>query len=194
MCVSPGRGAGGALGLLCPCYWRLTQGVPQGEEGRGAAERRMGAEGQGGGAANLRAVRVRGREAPDASILHASHRRRPNPGLRSGSPPCDRGSRCTPRLPPPREHGDRQTHPNRTEHQSCRGLSQPLGIHLDFALGLSNEVGPPHGPALSTYHRGPAPSHSTSEGGRKENGDQGPIADRLSKRRRFTLFRTAVWR
>ena len=28
--------------------------------------------------------------------------------------------------------------------EAPRGLSNPVGIHLNFALGLSNEVGPPH--------------------------------------------------
>jgi hypothetical protein len=28
-------------------------------------------------------------------------------------------------------------------NEGSRGLSNPVGIHLNFALGLSNEVGPP---------------------------------------------------
>ena len=39
---------------------------------------------------------------------------------------------------PPEHEGER------SESESYRGLSQPLGIHLNYALGLSNEVGPPH--------------------------------------------------
>ena len=35
-------------------------------------------------------------------------------------------------------------HLSRTQNESSRGLSRPPGIHLIFALGLSNEVGPPH--------------------------------------------------
>ena len=40
--------------------------------------------------------------------------------------------------------GGSRTHANRTHSESCRGLSRPAGVHLNFALGLSNEVGPPH--------------------------------------------------
>ena len=35
-------------------------------------------------------------------------------------------------------------HLNTTHSESCRGLSKPAGVHLNFALGLSNEVGPLH--------------------------------------------------
>ncbi len=34
-------------------------------------------------------------------------------------------------------------HSRRTNRNSSRGLSQPVGVHLNFALGLSNELGPP---------------------------------------------------
>ena len=30
-----------------------------------------------------------------------------------------------------------------TRSEASRGLSNPVGVHLNFALGLSNEVGPP---------------------------------------------------
>ena len=31
-----------------------------------------------------------------------------------------------------------------TRSEGSRGLSNPVGVHLNFALGLSKEVGPPH--------------------------------------------------
>ena len=37
--------------------------------------------------------------------------------------------------------------------EGSRGLSNPVGIHLNFALGLSNEVGPPQTSLWRTTRR-----------------------------------------
>ena len=80
----------------------------------------------------------------DPPIPGASRRRRPSPARRSGSPPGDRGSYWSLRSFPGRGRiAGWSTHPERTQSESSRGLSQPLGIHLNSALGLSNQVGPP---------------------------------------------------
>ena len=46
-------------------------------------------------------------------------------------------------------------HPKRTQSESSRERSQPLGIHLNLALGLSNEVGPPYTFTCRNYQAGP---------------------------------------
>ena len=63
------------------------------------------------------------------------------------------GTACNP--PAPRAFPDRQQAPvagrvslpatgaYNSRSEGSRGLSNPVGIHLNFALGLSNEVGPP---------------------------------------------------
>ena len=94
----------------------------------------------------------RGRaETRDPPVPDASRHRRPSPGHRPGSPPGHR-----PGSPPghrgpcwnlsfPRRGRTRgwSIHPKTTHGECSRGLSQSLGIHLNFALGLSNEIGPP---------------------------------------------------
>ena len=57
-----------------------------------------------------------------------------------GSGSCSRGCR---RCSPGARIAGWRTHPTRTHSKCSRELSQPVGIHLNFALGLSNEVGPP---------------------------------------------------
>ncbi len=87
-----------------------------------------------------------GREAGVPPILHASLRPLPSPARRSGSPPGERGPFWNLSSPGRGRIAGWKTHPARTHSKCSRGLSQPLGIHLNFALGLSNEVGPPQTP------------------------------------------------
>ena len=99
-----------------------------------------------------RALVSRGRRGAtqDLTIPGPSLQRRPSPGRRSGSPPGDRGSYWRLSFPCRAKIGGWTIHPERTQSESSRGLfSQPLGIHLNIALGLSNEVGPPQSQRLS---------------------------------------------
>ena len=71
------------------------------------------------------------------------------------------GTACNP--PTPRAFPDRQQAPvagrvslpatgaYNSRSEGSRGLSNPVGIHLNFALGLSNEVGPLHGSPSRQY-------------------------------------------
>ena len=98
-------------------------------------------------------VSPRGRGATrDPPIPGASRRRRPSPAPRPGSPPGHRGPCWKLSFPCRwRTHGW-NTHPGTTHGEGSRGLSQPLGIHLNFALGLSNEVRPPQAKQLVYGH------------------------------------------
>ena len=82
-------------------------------------------------------------EAWDLPMLRTSFRPRPSPRRRPGSPPAGRGSFWNLSLPCRGRTYGWSIHPERTHGEGSRGLSQPLGIHLNFALGLSNEVRPP---------------------------------------------------
>ena len=86
----------------------------------------------------------RGGEAWDLPIPRASLRPQPSPGRRSGCPPGDRGPYWNLSFPCRAKIAGCSIHPKQAQSESSRGLSQPLGIHLNYALGLSNEVGPPH--------------------------------------------------
>ena len=82
--------------------------------------------------------------AGDPPILRILHRRSPSPARRSGSPPGERGSSWHPSFSLPQRTAHRRI-PFKTEQsESSRGLPEPVGVHLSFALGLSNEVGPLH--------------------------------------------------
>ena len=67
-----------------------------------------------------------------------------SPARRSAFPPGERGSYWSLSFPCRAKIAGWSIHPKQTQSESYRGLSQPLGIHLNYALGLSNEVGPPH--------------------------------------------------
>ena len=115
------------------------------DAGRGLPQRQR--DGVNGGSLRLpgRAlVSPRGRGATrDPPIPGASRRRRPSLAPRPGSPPGHRGPCWKLSFPCRwRTHGW-STHPKTTHGEGSRGLSQPLGIHLTFALGLSNAVRPP---------------------------------------------------
>ena len=80
--------------------------------------------------------------AGDPPILRILRRRSPSPARRSGSPPGERGSSWYPSFSLPQRTAHRRI-PFKTEQsESSRGLPEPVGVHLSFALGLSNEVGP----------------------------------------------------
>ena len=80
--------------------------------------------------------------AGDPPILRISRRRSPSPARRSGFPPGERGSSWHPPFSLPKRTADRRIPFKTEQNESSRGLSEPVGIHLSFALGLSNEVGP----------------------------------------------------
>ncbi len=80
----------------------------------------------------------------DLPMPGASRRRRPSPARRPGSPPGHRGPCWNLSFPRRGRTCGWSTHSKTTHGECFRGLSQPLGIHLNFALGLSNEVRPPH--------------------------------------------------
>ena len=97
-------------------------------------------------------VSRRGRGATrDLPIPGASRRRPPGPARRSAFPPGERGSYWSLSFPCRERIAGWSIHPKQTQSESYRGLSQPLGIHLNYALGLSNEVGPPHTPQPTTH-------------------------------------------
>ena len=98
---------------------------------------------------NPRRVQSAGVECPQAPVRALP----PAPGR---TPPRPRagGTACDP--PAPRAFPERRqasvdgrvplpaTGAYDSRSEGSRGLSNPVGIHLNFALGLSNEVGPPH--------------------------------------------------
>ncbi|WP_419943490.1 integrase core domain-containing protein [Candidatus Palauibacter sp.] len=80
----------------------------------------------------------RGRaETWDLPVPDASHHRRPSPGRRPGFPPGHRGSCWNPSFPCRGRTYGWSTHSKTTHGECSRGLSQSLGIHPSFALGLS---------------------------------------------------------
>ena len=82
------------------------------------------------------------RGAGDPPIPRAARHRCPSPARRSGPPPGERGSSWHPSFSLPKRTSTSNI-PLKTEpSESSRGLSEPVGVHLSSALGLSNEVGP----------------------------------------------------
>ena len=82
--------------------------------------------------------------APDVRAARGSQRSPMNPVRQTGDPSAAQGLYWTLPLPFRDRMPGSRTHANRTLSESYRGLSKPAGVHLNFALGLSNEVGPPH--------------------------------------------------
>ena len=82
--------------------------------------------------------------APDVRAPRGSQRSPMNPVRQTGDPSAAQGLYWTLPLPFRDRMPGSRTHANRTLSESYRGLSKPAGVHLNFALGLSNEVGPPH--------------------------------------------------
>ena len=81
--------------------------------------------------------------APDVRAPRGSQRSPMNPVRQTGDPSAAQGLYWTLPLPFRDRMPGSRTHANRTLSESYRGLSKPAGVHLNFALGLSNEVGPP---------------------------------------------------
>ena len=103
----------------------------------------------------------------DLSIPGASRQWRPSPARRWGSPPGVRGSYWSLSFPG-RERTAGSHPPQENQRESSRGLSQPLGIHLNLALGLSRRGRGSHGgrQAHSGGHvRGLPSSHPTMKAG-----------------------------
>ena len=72
--------------------------------------------------------------AGDPPILRILRRRSPSPARRSGSPPGERGSSWYPSFSLPQRTAHRRI-PFKTEQsESSRGLPEPVGVHLSFAL------------------------------------------------------------
>ena len=130
----------------------LQRGAPALVPSRADAGRRLSGRHGGGvtteGFPGARGIRCgsggpraeRGMYAPRAA---RGARRRTLSG-RQGDPSAAQGLYWTLPLPFRDRMPGSRTHANRTHSESCRGLSKPAGVHLNFALGLSNEVGPPH--------------------------------------------------
>ena len=124
----------------------LQRGAPALGAGRAHARRDLPQRHRGdvnsGSLRGLADALARQRGVGDLPILRAARRRCPSPASRSGSPPGERGSSWHPSFSLPKKTAGcsipLQTEPS----ESSRGLSAPLGAHLSFALGLSNEVGP----------------------------------------------------
>ena len=90
--------------------------------------------------------------APDVRAPRGSQRSPMNPVRQTGDPSAGQGLYWTLPLPFRDRMPGSRTHANRTLSESYRGLSKPAGVHLNFALGLSNEVGPPQSsPANSPW-------------------------------------------
>ena len=76
--------------------------------------------------------------------------RAPRPAGRRAMPTATERARCERRISAPASAPEKQrgTCPSRAPRanggQAPEGLSQPVGVHLGFALGLSNEVGSHH--------------------------------------------------
>ena len=84
-------------------------------------------------------------------------------------------------------------HSRRTNRSSSRVLSQPVGIHLNFALGLSNELRPAHATAPSSPSRWRRSSDDLIRGHPVEESDEAvdlPEQQRPGVRR----YRSAVER
>ena len=86
--------------------------------------------------------------APDVRAPRGSQRSPMNPVRQTGDPSAAQGLYWTLPLPFRDRMPGSRTHANRTLSESYRGLSKPAGVHLNFALGLSNEVGPPQNRVL----------------------------------------------
>ena len=69
---------------------------------------------------------------------------RPRAGGTAGNPPTPRAFPDRPQAPVAGRVPLPATGASDSRSEGSRGLSNPVGIHLNFALGLSNEVGPPH--------------------------------------------------
>ena len=78
-----------------------------------------------------------------------------NPVRQTGDPSAAQGLYWTLPLPFRDRMPGSRTHANRTLSESYRGLSKPAGVHLNFALGLSNEVGPPQAQRSHPNHPKP---------------------------------------
>ena len=94
--------------------------------------------------------------APDVRAPRGSQRSPMNPVRRTGDPSAGQGLYWTLPLPFRDRMPGSRTHANRTLSESYRGLSKPAGVHLNFALGLSNEVGPPHSSTTCAFSFGRA--------------------------------------
>ena len=76
---------------------------------------------------------------------------RPRAGGTAGNPPAPRAFPNRQQAPVAGRVSLPATGAYNSRSEGSRGLSNPVGIHLNFALGLSNEVGPPQLEASFNY-------------------------------------------